>query len=217
MARQIDYFVLPEVTWRPQREELQPINWQCGFCSQYVGAAEGWRAVDRNGNHYGAIMICPRCRRPTLFEGKEIPFPASPPGEPIPNVPEPVNGMYEEARACVAAGAPRAAALACRTTLMYVATELNGGQQIKGGFQANVDWLFDNHWIPPNGKGWVDYIRDKGNDATHQIMDPDPDLARQLVDFLGMLLRFVYDMPRRLAPPTTPPPAPSKLTFRRPQ
>lgn len=117
--------------------------------------------------------------------------------------------MYEEARACVSVGAYRSAALACRNTLLYVAAELNDGHQIKGGFQANVDWLFDNHWIPPNGKPWVDYIREKGNDTTHQIMIPDPELARQLVDFLGMLLRFVYDMPNRLVPPTATDTTPS--------
>jgi hypothetical protein len=96
--------------------------------------------------------------------------------------------MYEEARACVGAGAYRSAALACRSTLMYVVTELNGGEPIKGGFKANVDWLFENGWIPPNGKPWVDYIRDRGNDATHEVMLPDPELAKRLVDFLGMLL-----------------------------
>jgi hypothetical protein len=101
-------------------------------------------------------------------------------------------------------GAYRSAALACRTTLMYVATELNNKTQIEGGFKANVEWLFKNGWIPPNGKAWVDYIKDRGNDATHEILVADPELARQLVDFLAMLLRYAYDMPNRLVPPATP-------------
>lgn len=201
MTREIDFLVANGVTWRSQQEDLDPMDWQCGFCGHSVGQAQGWRAVGRSGRHFAAIMTCPRCRRPSFFEVNQHPFPEPLPGEAIPHIPEPVNGMYEEARACVAAGAPRSAALASRTTLMYVATQLNGGQPVKGGFQANVDWLFDNHWIPPNGKPWVDYIRDKGNNATHEIQVPDPELAQQLVDFRQMLLRFVFDMPSRLVPP----------------
>ncbi len=207
MARDIGYLVGHQATWRPQQEALGPIDWTCGFCSQSVGEDQGWRAVDAEGHHVAAIRICRRCRRPTFFEIAQPPFPEPLPGEAIPHVPEPVNGMYEEARACVRAGAHRSAALACRTTLMYIATQLNGEQRIEGGFQANIKWLFDNHWIPPNGRAWVEHIREKGNDATHEVMTPDPELARQLVDFLEILLRVVYDMPNRLAPPAVNPPA----------
>jgi hypothetical protein len=204
MAWDLDYLVVRNATWLAQRMALRPADWRCGFCSQAVGEAEGWQATMSSGDYVASVMICPRCRRPTYFEGNKPPFPEPLPGEAIPHVPEPVHGMYEEARACVMSGAYRSAALACRTTLMYVATELNNKTQIEGGFKANVEWLFKNGWIPPNGKAWVDYIKDRGNDATHEILVADPELARQLVDFLAMLLRYAYDMPNRLVPPATP-------------
>jgi len=91
---------------------------------------------------------------------------------------------------------------------MYVAAELNGGHPIQGTFQATIDWLYANHWIPPNAKTRVDHIRTMGNEATHEITVSDPDLARQLVGFLAMMLRFIYEMPSM----ATTPPAGSSTT-----
>ena len=36
-------------------------------------------------------------------------------------------------------------------------------------FIEYVEYLASNGFIPPNGKGWVDHIRQKGNEATHEI------------------------------------------------
>jgi hypothetical protein len=35
-------------------------------------------------------------------------------------------------------------------------------------FQAYVDHLSAKGYVPPNGKGWVDHIRKKGNEANHE-------------------------------------------------
>ena len=49
--------------------------------------------------------------------------------------------------------------------------------------------------MPPNGKKWVDAIRQKGNEANHEIHLMGEKDARNIVRFSEMLLRFIYDMP----------------------
>jgi hypothetical protein len=55
--------------------------------------------------------------------------------------------------------------------------------------------LGDNGFIPPNGKGWVDFIRQRGNEANHEIALMSEKDSFPLVLFTEMLLRFIYEMP----------------------
>jgi len=36
-------------------------------------------------------------------------------------------------------------------------------------FLHYVDFLADQHFVPPGAKDWVDHIRQKGNEANHEI------------------------------------------------
>jgi len=47
------------------------------------------------------------------------------------------------------------------------------------------------------GRGWVDQIRDKGNDAAHELPQMTVEDAKELIEFTEMLLRFIYDLPAR--------------------
>jgi hypothetical protein len=187
--------------WRQREEDRAAEQWVCGFCDTRVAQPKAWIAVSvPKGALLASVRYCPHCGLTTLFDDVHGDrYPEARPGEPVRHAPPAVAGIYDEARACVAAGAPRAAMLACRTGIMYVAVDLNGGKKVEGGFKAAVDWLASNGWIPPNGRGWVDRIKDRGNDATHEIIpEASPAEAELLVVFLGMLLRFAYDMPRLL-------------------
>jgi hypothetical protein len=57
--------------------------------------------------------------------------------------------------------------------------------------------------VPPEGKGWVDHIRKKGNEATHEISPMSKADANDLITFPEMLLKFVYEFPSRI-PATSP-------------
>lgn len=92
-----------------------------------------------------------------------------------------------------------ATALLCRKLLMYVAVE-KGAEEGKS-FQYYVTYLADNHYVPPDGRAWVDHIRVRGNDATHQITIIAREDAEQLVIFTAMLLRQIYEFAGRLKPP----------------
>lgn len=68
-------------------------------------------------------------------------------------------------------------------------------------FIEYVEFLSDNHYVPPKGKDWVDHIRQKGNEATHEIKLMGEQDAKDLLNFIEMLLRFIYDFPSRISKP----------------
>ena len=46
---------------------------------------------------------------------------------------------------------------------------------------------------------WLDHIRAKGNEATHEIPSVTRPEAEELLNFVGMLLKFVFEMPAQMA------------------
>jgi hypothetical protein len=67
-------------------------------------------------------------------------------------------------------------------------------------FVEYVNYLSERGYIPPHGKDWVDHIRKKGNEATHEIALMNENDARNILTFTEMLLRFVYEFPAMLNP-----------------
>ena len=65
-------------------------------------------------------------------------------------------------------------------------------------FIQYIDHLAQNGYIPPNGRGWVDHIRKKGNEATHEIALMSQSDAEELIAFTEMLLKFIYEFPARV-------------------
>jgi uncharacterized GH25 family protein len=66
------------------------------------------------------------------------------------------------------------------------------------GFTEYIDFLDAKGYVPPNGKVWVDRIRTKGNEATHEIRLIDQKEAQQILKFTEMLLKFCYEFPSML-------------------
>jgi len=170
---------------------LEPTGFKCGFCGMFVGADKGYQ---REG-YYWYIFICPNCHKPTYFEGNEQ-HPASLLGNDVSNVPSDVNSLYNETRACTGAQAYTAAVLACRKLLMNVA--VNKGADEGKRFIEYVEYLSDKGYVPPNGKTWVDHIRKKGNEATHEIVLMKKEDAGDLITFVEMLLKFIYEFPSKV-------------------
>ena len=141
-------------------------RYRCGYCGADVGAREGYY-TNVTGPVLARIYICPMCNRPTFFErvddGSQVPGVAY--GEPVKNVPQTVDALYSEARKCSSAGAHTAAVLACRKLLMHVGVER--GAETNKPFIYYVEFLASKGYVPPDGTGWVDHIRNKGNEANH--------------------------------------------------
>ena len=68
-------------------------------------------------------------------------------------------------------------------------------------FIEYVEYLSSKGYVPPDGKGWVDHIRQKGNEATHEIKLIEKKDAEDLVVFSEMLLKFIYEFPSLMSQP----------------
>jgi Domain of unknown function (DUF4145) len=176
---------------------VQPVGnvaYECGYCSHRVGPSLQFyaRALRANQSKNTPIFICPTCSHPTFFDfdGKQVP--AVRMGAHVPGITDPeVQRAYDEARDCTAAGAYTASVLICRKILMNLAVQ--HGAKPGLNFTEYVTYLEQARYVPPNGLAWVDKIRQKGNEATHelpQITQPD---AAQIMRFVEMLLRFSYE------------------------
>ena len=165
-------------------------SYTCGYCDKLVGPNEAYytpRALK-------TIYICPNCDRPTFFDlvGKQTPSPLL--GRSVNGITDTgVAGLYNEIRNCTGVGAYTSAVMSCRKILMHVAVEKGADQNLS--FVSYVDYLVTNGWVPPGSKQWIDPIRQKGNEANHEISLMDELASKQIVHFTEMLLRFVYELP----------------------
>jgi len=85
---------------------------------------------------------------------------------------------------------------------MHVAVEQ--GAEAGSSFVAYVDFLADKGFVPPNGRGWVDHIRLKSNEANHEIVLMSSEEATDLIAFAEMLLKFIYEFPNRVPKAKSP-------------
>jgi len=65
-------------------------------------------------------------------------------------------------------------------------------------FVEYVDYFANASYIPPDARPWVDHIRLKGNNATHEINAVNRPEAKKLFAFTTMLLRLIYELPATL-------------------
>lgn len=184
---------------------LSSKGWVCGYCGKTVGGDRGYYHSLRTSNGVESrnkfVYICPHCENPTAFilqrDGYSYDqYPGPVYGESVSGLPCSVDTLYSEVRRCIQYTAYTSAVLAMRKLLMHIAVE-QGAEEGKS-FVSYVEFLDENHWIPPNGKEWVDAIRKGGNEANHEIVVATEDDAKQLLDFVEMLLKFVYEFPSKL-------------------
>ncbi len=79
---------------------------------------------------------------------------------------------------------------------MHVA--VSKGAKKNQGFAYYAQYLADNHYVPPDAKGWVAHIKDKGNEANHEIKVMSSDDAEELLSFSEMLLKQIFEFPARV-------------------
>jgi hypothetical protein len=199
----------------PHPQDLAGLKWQslsgrkarsycCGFCGDRVSSEKGYPLVHPstgNDEAVAGIFICPGCQHPTYItpRSKEQ-YPGVPFGKDVQHVPAELGVLYDEARRCTSASSFTAAVLACRKMLMNIAVK--EGSKPGLSFLEYVDYLAKKGFVPPNGRHWVDHIRKKGNEANHEIAPMSQDDARELLTFVEMLLRFIYEFPNTVPQPS---------------
>jgi len=178
---------------------LAPHKFRCGHCAENVCSEKGYFRKGPGDR----IYICPNCSLPSLFSYHvQIPGPII--GNKINNVPADIEALYMEARQAYSVNAFTASVMVCRKLLMHIAVQK--GAKAGQTFHQYVDYLGQNHFVPPDGMGWVDHIRDKGNDANHEIVIMKKEDAEDLITFIEMLLKFIYEFPAKIKAKTKPTP-----------
>lgn len=175
---------------------LEPEAYICGYCGHEVGPNQGYYVQQK---HDHRIYICTYCNRPTYFEPEGEQFPGVPYGLEVQHLPDEVERLYNEARRAMSVNAFTAAVMACRKVLMNVAVQ--EGADEGQNFATYVNWLADEGYVPAKGRDWVDRIREKGNEANHEIPAIDRTDAEDVLSFTEMLLKVNYEMPARAAGP----------------
>ena len=185
---------------------MSPMSFDCGHCGRFVGANQGYQA-DLTGvqNGGGRVYICPYCTRPTFAAGSidpttqeftaKIKVPGSLFGTKVTNLPPDVETVYDEARKCMSFDGHSAAVLLCRKLLMHVAVERNAQPNLR--FIEYIGYLVDNGYVAPTNRGWVDQIRNIGNEAAHEITPVAREDAENLIEFSEMVLKTIYEYPAR--------------------
>jgi len=187
-----------ESEWRG-RSEIIPRQYTCAHCERDIGAHRGYFKGESAAKPKEAIYICPYCDQITyFFQTKQVPSP--PFGGKVKHLPDDIEKLYNEARECTSVNAFTATIMACRKILMHIAVQ----KEAKPGdkFANYVDYLAEKNYVPPGCKVWVERIRTKGNEANHEIVIMKKEDAEDLLNFLEMLLKFMYEFPGKLAPPT---------------
>lgn len=175
--------------------DIRVDDYRCGYCSAEVGSNKGWTTDAQNA----FIRICPLCNCPSFFGSDGLQWPGARVGSAIANVPPDIAAIHAEARASIAASAFTGAVMLCRKVLMHVAVEK--GAEPGKSFQHYVEWLIGKHFVPTGSEGWLDYIRERGNDANHEIALMQREDAIGVLEFTEALLRNAYELPSAVPKP----------------
>ena len=154
---------------------------------------------------YGA-WTCDGCQMPIVGAQREYSddldwyYPTTLTRPDYPDVPEDVAQDAREAHQCLSVGAWRAAVVMARRALQSTAYDKGApGDRLLD----QIDWLEEERVISPQMKGVAHRIRLSGNVGAHPDQDGLADIhekePRAVVGFLDDFLRYVYEIPARLA------------------
>jgi len=189
---------MKDLIWR-NAESMDSKSYICGHCGNSLASNEGFFAHFRSSTEdkRGFIYICHFCLKPTYFSDQEKQIPGCSYGNDVNDIPdEQVKSLYNEARNCTSCNAYTASILCCRKLLMNIAVSKGAKEGLK--FIEYVEYLSNKGYVPPDGKEWVDHIRVKGNEATHEISIMKKEDSEELITFIEMLLKIIYEFPATL-------------------
>ena len=177
--------------------------YHCGWCGNQTVSSIDWTSDIVKGDEsfcHMAISICAHCTQPTIFTvtrqyGSEISqistIPAPNMEKKIAGMPNEIKQAYAEACNCLSQNAPTAAVMMCRKLLVYVAVQ-EGAEKDWNGYEQYVDFLKSEGHVPPKSHKMADFVRKIGNSANHELKPIDTEEAETLLNFMGMLLTFIY-------------------------
>jgi hypothetical protein len=201
MANSQDYSPDTKINWS-NFSAISPYSFKCYRCGNQVSSDKGWFGQrGRSDKWTEFIRICPHCGEPTFFTNNNQ-FPNSPFGNVVKNISDSkVEELYNEARNSASLNCFTASVLCCRKLLMHIAVAK--GAKEKETFAYYVEYLKTKNYVPPDAN-WVDHIRSKGNEANHEIVIMLEEDAKELILFIEMLLKIIYEFPAIIEKKQTP-------------
>lgn len=177
-------------------------DFTCGNCNNLVSSEKGYLFQRKYYSpttkesslitSRGGIYICPSCKFPSCFDDDlDFQYPGPKVGENVLHLPKEIHDIYEEARSCYSIGAFTACVLLGRKILMNISVE--DGAKEGESFAFYVGYLLEKHFITKKSELWVDKIRTSGNSANHSVEKKEEKDARNIINFLGMILKTNYE------------------------
>lgn len=165
---------------------------KCAWCNSIVSPNKGLSINDKNNYRIGYIYVCPNCGEIILYNRiyNEV-FPQAKFGDSFSKLPKDVNKIYEECRDCYSVGAYTSVLLLARKLLMHIAVDCSAEED--KSFAEYVNYLDENHFVPPNSRSLLDFIRKQGNEPNHQIVIKTKEDAEKILKFMSIILTFVYE------------------------
>ena len=182
---------------------------ECAYCEAQVDAAvKGtFEHFDPDTMDFPArtsLLQCPRCTGPLLVSedilgshgARDVydePYRLFPPrtrqmlGV---EVPESIRRAVYEAERCLKAKAPTAAAIMCRKAMEGICVDQG---QRKGSLAAKLKNLSDSGDLDPKLYEWADSLRDRGNNAAHDVeSEVSREDATDLLALAVAVAEYVY-------------------------
>lgn len=172
-------------TWEGTKK-ISSKSFTCWNCDENIASEIGYFS----GYPGHKIYICHNCYAPSIFASDSNTMGIMP-GKRITKLPEQINKIYNEARACISVKAYTAAVMLFRKILMNLAVE--EGAKAGGSFVSYVDFLCKNGSVHKKQTKQADEVRKMGNDANHQIECRTEEEAMELLKFIEFLLLNNYE------------------------
>jgi len=143
------------------------------------------------------IGWCSLCGKPSLYDVNAKKWlPQSKPYDDVKFLPPDIQSLYDELRNAYAANAFSCSIMASRKLIMHIAVNL--GAAPGDNFKNYVNFLDKNNYTPKNASGWIDKIRDAGNEQNHELIIASKDDTDRILKFVQALLKIVYELPNSL-------------------
>lgn len=174
--------------------ELDPINYKCGYCEKDISSYKGYFS-----DVLGHIYLCHNCGKPSYcLEDDFTPSPSF--GRKVDHITDgDCETLYDEARNCIKLKAYTASVMCCRKLLIHLAKENGASDEQISNFTGAVNYLSNNHYVPPGANKFLEQIRKLGNEANHEIALMSEKDAKLLIYFLELILSFMYEAEGKLA------------------